>query len=103
MAIVDANVILSDKQVITDTTYSQRAIDFKSLADYGVGTNLYVACLTQGDFSTALRVQVLGCKDDTFTDPVVLGDSGVKQITELVFGSKFFIRINETGKKYRYL
>ena len=103
MAIVDANVILSDKQVITDTTYSQRAIDFKSLADYGVGTNLYVACLTQGNFSTALRVQVLGCKDDTFTDPVVLGDSGVKQITELVFGSKFFIRINETGKKYRYL
>ena len=103
MAIIDANVILCDKQVITDTTYSQRAIDFKALADYGVGVNRYVACSTQGDFSTALRVQVLGCKDDTFTDPVILGDSGVKQITELTFGSRFYIRINETGKKYRYL
>ena len=103
MAIIDANVILCDKQVITDTTYSQRAIDFKALADYGVGVNRYVACSTQGDFSTALRVQVLGCKDDTFTDPVILGDSGVKKITELTFGSRFYIRINETGKKYRYL
>lgn len=103
MAIVDSQTIFSDKQVITKTTLSQRCVDMQALGDYGVGRNLYVHVTTQGDLSNDLRVQILGSTDDTFAEPVLLGDSGVHKSAKLTFGSEFFVRLDETGEKYRYI
>lgn len=103
MAIVDSQTIFSDKQVITKTTLSQRSVDLQALGDYGVGRNLYVHVITQGDMANDLRVQILGSTDEEFAEPVLLGDSGVHKSTKLTNGSEFFVRLDETGEKYRYV
>lgn len=103
MALIDSRNIFCDKQVIADTTLSQRSLDLTGLSDHAVGINLYVHCLTQGDFSNDLRVQILGAEDNTFANPIVIGDSGVIQQANLVNGSDFFVQMLPVGEKYRFV
>lgn len=103
MAIVDANTVLSDKQVLDGTTYSQQAIDFQTLADYGTGQNLYVHFIAQGAHDKDLRIQVLGLREIGDATPIILGDSGVIKKSELVLGGDGYVRVNESRKKWRYL
>lgn len=105
MPLVDAKNIFSDKQTLTVVSYSQKTLDMKEASDFGIGHNLYAVVYTQGDFSFDLRVQVLGHNNPSVADstPVVIGDSGVVPLAELTHGSRVPVRIDETGKKYRYL
>ena len=103
MALVDYQTIFCDGQVITGTTYSDRAIDFQSLADYGKGKPWSVHCLVQGTHTYDLRVQVVGSQANNFSDVVVVGDSGVIDKAKLVQGYDFYIDVNAVGKKYRFL
>lgn len=103
MAIVDSHLILADHQEVTATTLSQRCVDMQAYGDYGVGHNAYVQTVMQGDMSTDLRVQILGSEDETFANPILLGDSGVYKQAQLVNGATFFTRLNETGEKWRYV
>lgn len=103
MAIVDAITVLSDKQVLDATTYSQRAIDFQTLADYGTGRDLYVHFIAQGTHAKDLRIQVLGLRTTDDATPIILGDSGVIPRAELVQGGDGYVRVSETRTKWRYL
>lgn len=103
MALVEASSILSYEQVITETTYSQRCIDLKALADYGVGRPLYFVFNVLGTFAKDLRAQVVGFTDDTLSDPVVIGDSGIHEQASLVAGESFCVTVNQVDKKYRII
>ena len=103
MAIVDYQTILADKQVITETTLSDRSVDLQALADYGMGHRWAVHVLCQGAHANDLRVQVLGSDKPTFESVTVIGDSGVFSAAELTFGKEFYVDIVPTGKKYRYV
>lgn len=103
MALVDYQTIFCDGQVITATTFSDRAIDLQSLADYGKGKPWSVHCLIQGTHTNDLRVQVVGSTSQNFNNVVVVGDSGVIEKAKLVQGYDFFIDVQAVGKKYRFL
>ena len=103
MAILDSLAIFSRKQKVTETTYSERAMDLKALADYGVGRNAYIECICGGNFSKFLRVQLVGFADETYSAPVVVGDSGVIDKAELVAGHRFYVPFNITDKKYKII
>lgn len=101
MAIIDSLAIFSRDQEVTEVTYSERSMDLKTLADYGVGRNAYIECVCGGTFAKFLRVQLVGFADDTYTNPVVISDSGVKDKAELVAGHIFYIPFSITDKKYK--
>lgn len=101
MAIVEARTILSYEQVVEETTYSQRYIDLKAQADYGVGRPLYFVFNVLGTFAKDLRAQIVGFTDDEFTDPVVLADSGIQESASLVEGTSFCVQLNQVDKKYK--
>lgn len=103
MSIVDYQTILADKQVVTETTLSDRSVDLQSLADYGMGHRWSVHCLCQGAHEHDLRVQILGSATPTFEAVDVIGDSGVFSAASLTFGKEFYVDIVPTGKKYRYV
>lgn len=100
---IDFQTIFSDQQVISATTLSDRAVDLQSLADYGIGRELFVNCVTQGTHANDLRIQILGSDTRAFSSVDVIGDSGVITATELNATKKFCIHVNPTGKKYRYI
>lgn len=101
MAIVDSETILSHRQVVTETTYAQRYIDMRALADYGVGHPIYFVFNILGAFSKDLRVIVFGSKDDNNSELVEIANSGIHPKAELVEGSSFFVTINQTDTKYK--
>lgn len=103
MALVEANTILSYEQEVTDTTYSQRYIDLKAQADYGVGRPLYFVFNILGAFTKDLRAQVVGFTDDSLSDPVVLADSGIHEQASLVAGVQFSVQVNQVDKKYKVI
>lgn len=103
MAILDSLAIFSRDQEVTEVTYSQRSMNLKALADYGVGRNAYIECICGGAFSKFLRVQLVGFTDDTLSDPIVISDSGVKDKAELVAGHIFYIPFSITDKKYKII
>lgn len=103
MALVEASSILSYEQVVTETSYAQRCIDMKELGDYGVGHPYYFVVNVLGTFTKDLRVQIVGFTDDTFSDPMVLGDSGIHPKAELLEGESFAVQLNQVDRKYRFI
>lgn len=103
MAIIDSLAIFSRDQEVTEVTYSERAMDLKTLADYGVGRNAYIECVCGGNFAKFLRVQLVGFTDDTYTNPIVISDSGVQDKAELVAGHIFYVPFSITDKKYKLI
>lgn len=101
MAILDSQAIFSRDQVVEEVTYSQRAMDLQSLADYGIGAHAYIECVVNGAFTKYLRVQLVGSKTDDWADLIVISDSGVKDKDELVAGHVFYVPFNMTDKKYK--
>ena len=101
MAILDSQAIFSRDQVIDAVTYSQRAMDLQSLADYGVGANAYIECVVNGAFTKYLRVQLVGSASDDWADLIVISDSGVKDKSELVAGHVFYVPFTLTDKRYK--
>ncbi len=101
MAILDSQAIFARDQVVTETTYSQRAMDLQALADYGVGANAYIECVVNGAFTKYLRVQLVGSATDDWADIIVISDSGVKDKAELVAGKVFYVPFTITDKKYK--
>ena len=88
MAIVDSQTILSYRQVVTDVTYSQHGFDWGERADYGVGNPIWLEV-------------TIDSKD--FTNPIVLGDSGLYKKEELTAGKLISVQLVQTDKKYRYM
>lgn len=102
--IKDARAFFSDEQVVTETTYSQKAYDFMAAWDHAIGSQLYVTCICNGDFAKDLRVQVIGSTDGkTWDIKHPLGDSGVYAKEDLKTNKTFPIHVVETGQKYRYV
>ena len=101
---IDYQTIFCDRQVISATTLSNRAVDLQALASYGVGRQLFVNCMPQGTHAHDLRVQILGSKTGDFaTDAVVVGDSGVIPVNDLNANGHFFVGFNPIKDKYRYV
>lgn len=103
MAIVDSQSILSDRQVVTDVTYSQHGFDWGTNADYGTGKPVYLAVTIHGAFAKNLRIQLVGSNEANITNPIVLGDSGLYKKAELVAGKTIYVQLVQTNKKYRYM
>lgn len=103
MAIVDSQTILSYRQVVTDVTYSQHGFDWGEKADYGVGEPIWLEVTIHGAFAKNLRCQLIGSDSKDFTNPVVLGDSGLYKKEELTAGKLISVQLVQTDKKYRYM
>lgn len=103
MAIIDSLNILSYRQVIGDVTYSDRAIDLQTSADYGVGRPVYVELVANGQHAKDLRAQVVGANKSDFSDCAAIADSGVIKAAKLVAGFSIDIEVPPTDKKYRYV
>lgn len=103
MAIIDSLNILSYRQVIGDVTYSDRAIDLQTSADYGVGRPLYVELVANGQHAKDLRAQVVGANKPDFSDCTAIADSGVIKAAKLVAGFSIDIEVPPTDRKYRYI
>ena len=102
--IKDARAFFSDEQVVTETTYAQKAYDFMAAWDHAIGSQLYVTCICNGNFEKDLRVQVIGSTDGkTWDVKRPLGDSGVYAKEDLKTNKTFPIHVVETGQKYRYV
>ena len=103
MSLIDSQSILEYRRAITKTCYSRHAMDFRACADYGVGQPLYLDVKIDGNHTKNLRAQLVGFKDTTFTDPVVIADTGLHPSAELVEGKHLYAQIVQTDKKYRYI
>ena len=103
MSLIDSQSILEYRRAITKTCYSRHAMDFRACADYGLGQPLYLDVKIDGNHTKNLRAQLVGFKDTTFTDPVVIADTGLHPSAELVEGKHLYAQIVQTDKKYRYI
>lgn len=106
--LVDALSIFDDNHVVADVTKSQRYIDLKADGEYGTGRDAYVAVMFRGTRTTHIRCQILGYteSDTTFTDPIVIDDSGLILSTDLNASGKnptVFMKIRNVNKEYRYI
>ena len=106
--LVDALSIFDDNHVVLDVTSSQRVIDLLADGEYGTGRDVFIAVMFKGTRTTHIRCQLLGYKeaDTTFTDPIVLDDSGLILSTELNAAGKnptTFLKLKNVNKEYRYI
>ncbi len=99
----DMQFCFSYNQDVTAVTNSQCSVDFGALADYGVGRPFYITVQACGTHDKDLRIQVLGCEDNTFSKPVVLNDSNVIPKASLVQGYEVNLQVPQVDQKYRFL
>lgn len=107
MAYMDALDVLSEKQVITGTSYSTRAHHCGAPSDWGnSGTQRYVQINALGPLTlgTAITFQLIGYNDkEGMTDVMVLHSTDAIPNADITSKFKIFLPISITSKKYAYL
>lgn len=106
MAYIDEYDILCDRQVITKTTYAQRAKALLAPNDWGNLNQVYIQVTALGTFNTAasLTIQVVVADDQKFTKNVrpITQIVGIKQ-DSIKKNATWYLDIPRTGSKYQYL
>lgn len=103
MAIVDYFDILSDRQVIDGTCYSNQAKDLQAASDWGSSAIMrFVKVIVEGTHSKALTIQLMGANKPDFTDAFVIAQTVQIPAADLVRGKVFYLPVSSLGKKYRY-
>lgn len=107
MALIDSFTFLDHKHDVSETTYSQRLIDMKAMGDYGVGRPMFFVFTACGAFTKDLRAIVIGIESLSGTGTPVgvheIGNSGIHPAASLTAGEQFYVQVNQTDIKYRYL
>lgn len=106
MAYMDALDLLSEKQVITGTSYSTRAKHCGAPSDWGnSGIPRYVQINALGPLTvgTAIQFHLVGFNKEDLTDAMVLHSTDTYQAADITAKFKTFLPISITGKKYSYI
>lgn len=104
MACIDNYSILSDRQVVTEIAYSDRAWDLVTANDFGQSNIPHRICvLVEGAMTKGMTFQVVVANKADFTDAQVLMASKAFLQSELVAGFRHYFTVTPAGIKYRYL